>query len=317
MPPLLWHVLGWRRGARGLEQHQVRARSRTPKGVQHHPPLGRRERGRTGMGSRVHTGAHTGTHTGVCTGAAGGRASRGGSDDQAGHGKIEFPHYFQTSSLDSLPWQWFSCNGFSHRDGPGSGMADVPPPPSAPTSPRLLPGQGRGRREVGADPRGSGPSRRHPPQTYDRQPGATMARPAATLTGPRAPDRKARAIPQEPCRGPAACAPHRSLPDTSPLLASPSPPIRGSRSPAPPSPGLGTTFPGTSLERAQSGFGLYRARLEPAARCCQARAHGGCAPGAADSQGITLPQPGPVRLRGPTGAQRDLGALATTASPGV
>lgn len=120
----------------------------------HRAALGRRAEPRRDGEQDPGRGAAAQQHADVCTGAARGRACRGGSDARAGLGKIEFPHYFQLSSLDSSPWQRLSRNGCSRRDGPGTAMADVPPLPAGPW---LLPGQGRGRREAGATPGGLAP----------------------------------------------------------------------------------------------------------------------------------------------------------------
>lgn len=127
LPPL-GHVLSWaglEEGSGEVGAAPGEGREPDTKGGPTSPTPGHGERGHAGTGSRAHSGAHTG----VCTGAAGGQASQGGSYNQAGHGKIEFPCRFQTSSLDSSPWQWLSCNGFSRRDGPGTRRADVPPAP--------------------------------------------------------------------------------------------------------------------------------------------------------------------------------------------
>ncbi|EOB03864.1 Carnitine O-palmitoyltransferase I, muscle isoform [Anas platyrhynchos] len=70
--------------------------------------------GAQGRGTHQQPGA-----TVSAPGAAGGRALCGGSDQQPGQGKIEFPRYFQPSSLDSSPCTRIRCNGFC-REGLGT-----------------------------------------------------------------------------------------------------------------------------------------------------------------------------------------------------
>lgn len=144
-PALARPELSWRRAEQGLEQPGS-------KGAQNRPPLA------TGRGAGYAVG---------CAGSPGDRlGDRPPEEAGAGYQEIEFPCYFQTSSLDSLPWQRFSCNGFSRRDRPGAGTADMPPAHLVPTSPQLLPGQGRGCREVDA-----GPGRCPTPPTQDQHSG--------------------------------------------------------------------------------------------------------------------------------------------------